>query len=193
MKRLCVCAGCNWSNMRACCVLGCLIVASCVICSCSFMLPASAPSRAHSSHLMHSRVAHWRLLTVADDSVADDGTAASTENDATNEALSGNATASENSATVSSFVDVVDVEAVKRAAAATAQAGAELVKQTLKERWRQALHKIKTEPVKVLTIPLTAAFVGWFTNKIGIVPAKAAVMSARMTDMVTSQLVDVEQ
>jgi hypothetical protein len=48
-----------------------------------------------------------------------------------------------------------------------AQAGAELVKQTLKERWRQALHKIKTEPVKVLTIPLTAAFVGWFTNKIG--------------------------
>ncbi|KAG5181878.1 hypothetical protein JKP88DRAFT_199724, partial [Tribonema minus] len=77
--------------------------------------------------------------------------------------------------------------------------------------------------MQTLSIPLTAAFVGWFTNKLavdmifyplqwrgiplhviegqpfgligwqGIVPAKAAVMAARMTDMVTTQLVNVQE
>jgi hypothetical protein len=42
------------------------------------------------------------------------------------------------------------------------------------------LHVVEHEPF---------GLIGWQ----GIVPAKAAVMSARMTDMVTSQLVDVEQ
>jgi hypothetical protein len=56
---------------------------------------------------------------VADDSVADDATAASTGEDASTASPDVNASAPDNSATASSFVDVVDVEAVKRAAAAT--------------------------------------------------------------------------
>jgi hypothetical protein len=82
------------------------------------MLPAFTPSRIHSNHLAHSRIAYWRLLTVADDSSAHDATAAPTGNDATNASPQDNAS-SDSSATASSFVDVVDVEAVKRAATAT--------------------------------------------------------------------------
>ncbi|CAM9626443.1 unnamed protein product, partial [Phaeothamnion confervicola] len=89
-------------------------------------------------------------------------------------------------------------------------------------RWEAALRKIRDEPVQTLTIPLSAAFVGWITNKLavemlfyplrwrglplwvvegqplgligwqGIVPAKAASMASRMVDMVTDQLVDVD-
>jgi hypothetical protein len=86
------------------------------------MIPASTLSHVHSNHLTHSRGACWRLLTVADDSLADDAAAAaSTGSDASTASPDDNASvsASDGSATASSFVDVVDVEAVKRAAAAT--------------------------------------------------------------------------
>eukprot|EP00611_Tribonema_gayanum_P007460 TRINITY_DN1682_c0_g1_i3.p1 TRINITY_DN1682_c0_g1~~TRINITY_DN1682_c0_g1_i3.p1 ORF type:complete len:535 (+),score=139.95 TRINITY_DN1682_c0_g1_i3:708-2312(+) len=93
----------------------------------------------------------------------------------------------------------------------------------LRRRWHVAVAKVRAEPMQTLSIPLTAAFVGWFTNKLavdmifyplqwrgiplhviegqpfgligwqGIVPAKAAVMAARMTDMVTTQLVNVQE
>jgi hypothetical protein len=87
------------------------------------MTPAHRLTRAHSSQLTHSRAVHWRLLTVADDSAADDAAAglASIRNDANNASTLSNvdlAAASNSSTTKSSFVDV-DVEAVKRAAAAT--------------------------------------------------------------------------
>ncbi|CAM9505956.1 unnamed protein product [Ectocarpus sp. 6 AP-2014] len=92
-----------------------------------------------------------------------------------------------------------------------------------RSRWRYALAKIKKEPLQILTIPVSAACVGWLTNKLavemifhplvwrgiplrvvegqplgllgwqGIVPAKAGVMAERMVDMVTTQLVDVDE
>lgn len=34
-------------------------------------------------------------------------------------------------------------------------------------RWRYALAKIKKEPLQILTIPVSAACVGWITNKVG--------------------------
>ena len=33
-------------------------------------------------------------------------------------------------------------------------------------RWRYALAKIKKEPLQILTIPVSAACVGWITNKV---------------------------
>ncbi|CAM9203879.1 unnamed protein product [Ascophyllum nodosum] len=93
----------------------------------------------------------------------------------------------------------------------------------VKKRWQYAWAKIKKEPFQILTIPISAALVGWITNKLavemifhplvwrgiplrviegqpfgligwqGIVPAKAGVMAERMVDMVTTQLVNVEE
>lgn len=34
------------------------------------------------------------------------------------------------------------------------------------KRWRYALAKIKKEPLQILTIPISAACVGWITNKV---------------------------
>lgn len=34
-------------------------------------------------------------------------------------------------------------------------------------RWRYAIAKIKKEPLQILTIPVSAACVGWITNKVG--------------------------
>ena len=86
-----------------------------------------------------------------------------------------------------------------------------------------AVRRFATRPWQYLTIPLCAGAVGWITNKIavdmifeprefvglklrtwpnqpagligwqGIVPCKAAVMAQRLTDMVTSKLLDVRE
>jgi hypothetical protein len=88
---------------------------------------------------------------------------------------------------------------------------------------QRILQRIKKEPWQILTIPLTSAAVGWITNKVavdmiffplvwrgiplrvfegqpfgilgwqGIVPAKAGKMAERMVDMVTSQLLSVDE
>jgi len=91
----------------------------------------------------------------------------------------------------------------------------------LKRRCALAGKNFRDAPLKHLTIPLAAAFVGWLTNWLavqmifypidfwgfslkrwpgvplglfgwqGIVPTKADVMAARIVDMVTEKLVDV--
>lgn len=93
------------------------------------------------------------------------------------------------------------------------------IPRTLRAAWSRAMEN----PMEVLTIPITAAFVGWITNKIavdmifyplewkglniwrvpgepfglfgwqGIVPAKCTAFSARLTDVVTRDLVDVNE
>ena len=83
--------------------------------------------------------------------------------------------------------------------------------------------QIRARPVAYLTIPLVAAFVGWFTNWVsvqmlfypikyagidiyrqkhvpygfigwqGVVPTKADVMAARLTDIVTAKLLSLPE
>ncbi|CAM9630507.1 unnamed protein product, partial [Discosporangium mesarthrocarpum] len=101
--------------------------------------------------------------------------------------------------------------------------GGGTLKGWMRSRWCYAIERMKKEPVQTLTIPVSAACVGWITNKLavemifyplvwrgiplrvvegqplgligwqGIVPAKAAVMAERMVDMVTTQLLDVQE